>query len=94
MGGIIEFNKSKKAASEKTSVIASGKLTGKTSGKTIEKILFLVNQNQDITITELARILKISERSIERNLSRLQKDQKLKRIGGAKGGKWQVISHE
>jgi len=54
----------------------------------------LINQNQDITITELVRILKINERSIEINLSLLQKDQKLKRIGGAKGGKWQVISQE
>jgi len=89
-GFIIEFNKSKKAASGKTLEI----LSGKTSGKTTEKILLLINQNQYITIIELARIFKMSERSIERNLSLLQKDQRLKRIGGAKGGKWQVISHE
>ena len=70
----------------------SGMVSGKTSGKTSEKILQLISQNQEITIPELARILKISERSVERNLSRLQKNQKLKRVGGAKGGKWQIVA--
>ena len=95
-GFIIEFNKTKKIMSGKTSGMVSGKtsgmVSGKTSGKTSEKILQIISQNQEITIPELARILKISERSVERNLSRLQKTFKLKRIGGAKGGKWQIVA--
>jgi ATP-dependent DNA helicase RecG len=91
-GFIIEFNKTKKITSGKTSGMVSGMVSGKTSGKTSEKILQLISQNQEITIPELARIFKISERSVERNLSRLQKNQKLKRVGGAKGGKWQIVA--
>lgn len=30
-------------------------------------------------------------RSIERNLKKLQKDKKIKRVGGDKGGHWVVI---
>jgi len=68
--------------SEKT----SGKVSGKTSGKILEAIL----QNNSITIPELSILIGITERSIERNLQKLQKEGTLKRIGPAKGGHWQV----
>ena len=51
--------------SEKT----SGKVSGKTSGKILEAIL----QNNTITIPELSILIGITERSIERNLLKLQK---------------------
>ena len=65
----------------------SGKMSGKTSGKIIELIL----QNASITIPEMALKIGITERSIERNIQKLQTEGKLKRIGPAKGGYWQVI---
>ncbi|KJR97906.1 MAG: ATP-dependent DNA helicase RecG [Desulfobulbaceae bacterium BRH_c16a] len=64
----------------------SGKTSGKTSGKILEAIL----QNNSITIPELSILIGITERSIERNLQKLQKEGTLKRIGPAKGGHWQV----
>jgi ATP-dependent DNA helicase RecG len=64
----------------------SGKTSGKTSGKIFEAIL----QNNTITIPELSILIGITERSIERNLQKLQKEGILKRIGPAKGGHWQV----
>ncbi|MFH1298058.1 MAG: winged helix-turn-helix transcriptional regulator [Bacteroidota bacterium] len=78
-GFVIEFKKSNEITS------------GKTSGKTTEKILILISQNQEITIPELALVIGISERSIERSLNQLQKNHKLERIGGARGGKWNII---
>ncbi len=58
----------------------------KTSGKIIELIL----QNASITIPEMASKIGITERSIERNIRKLQTEGKLKRIGPAKGGHWVV----
>lgn len=63
--------------------------TGKTSGK----IIAYIRDNPDITIPELARLLEITERSVERNISQLQKHKKLRRIGPAKGGHWEVIGN-
>ena len=58
----------------------------KTSGKIIELIL----QNASITIPEMASKIGITERSIERNIRKLQAEGKFKRIGPAKGGHWVV----
>jgi len=60
--------------------------SGKTSGKIIELIL----QNASITIPEMASKIDITERSIERNIRKLQTEGKLKRIGPARGGHWVV----
>jgi len=62
----------------------------KTSGKTSGKIIELVQQNSSISIPEMASIIGITERSVERNIQKLQKSDRLKRIGGAKGGYWKV----
>ncbi|MGE0079592.1 MAG: RNA-binding domain-containing protein [Bacteroidales bacterium] len=65
--------------------------SGKTSGKTSEKMLELIGNNGNITIKELSESVGVSTRSIERNLKKLQKDKKIKRVGGDKGGHWVVI---
>ena len=62
----------------------------KTSGKTSGKILAAVQQNARITIPELSTLIGISERSVERNLQKLQNDGHLRRIGPAKGGYWEI----
>ena len=67
----------------KTSVITSGKTSG--------KIIDALNKNCFMTIPELAHMIGISTRSIERNLQQLQKDGRLRRIGAAKGGHWEVL---
>ncbi|NMW18270.1 MAG: Fic family protein [Chlorobiaceae bacterium] len=67
----------------KTSVITSGKTSG--------KIIDALNKNCFMTIPELAHMIGISTRSIERNLQKLQKDGRLRRIGPPKGGHWEVL---
>ncbi len=63
----------------------------KMSEKTLGKILELINSNNQITIPELAGEIGMTERSIERNIQKLQQNGKLVRIGPAKGGHWKVI---
>ena len=62
-----------------------------TSGKTSGKILAAVRQTTGITIPELAALIGITERSVERNIRKLQNDGRLLRIGPAKGGHWEVL---
>lgn len=76
--------------------ISSGKMDvpsislGKTSGKTSEKILTELKQDGNLTIHELASLIGVTERSIERNIKKLQEQGRLARVGPAKGGHWEV----
>jgi len=69
----------------------SEKVSEKTSEKTSEKIIKFIKSNSQITIQELVSLIGISNRSIERNLQKLQKENKLERVGPDKGGYWKVI---
>lgn len=51
----------------------------------------MLKANPEIAIPELAAIIGISERSIERSIHKLQKKDLLKRIGAANGGSWEVV---
>ena len=61
------------------------------SEKTSEKILELITTNKHITIKELSENIGVSNRSIERNIKKLQEENKLKRVGADKGGYWEII---
>ena len=68
---------------------ASGKRrvsVGKTSGK----ILDACRERSTITIPELAVLIGVTERSIQRNLQKLQTEGLLRRMGGRKEGYWEV----
>ncbi|MCS3796432.1 ATP-binding protein [Niastella sp. OAS944] len=60
-------------------------------GRTSGKILELIKGNPEITIPELASNVGVSERSIERNIQKLQEENLLIRIGANKGGRWEVL---
>ena len=62
----------------------------KTSVKTSVKILETIKSNDQITISELAEIIGVTTRSIERNIQNLQQEGKLVRIGPDKGGHWEI----
>ena len=67
------------------------KTTVKTSVKTSVKILELIRDNSETTTPKMAQFIKVTERSVERNIQKLQKEGKLKRIGPDKGGHWEVV---
>ena len=64
---------------------------GKTSGKTSGKIMAALKQDGNLTIPELASLIGVTERSIERNIKKLQEQGRLHRIGPPKGGHWEVL---
>jgi len=74
-----------------TSQKSSLKSSQKTSVKTSVKIIEAIRQNSDITISELAELTGVTARSVERNVQRLQLENRLRRIGPDKGGHWEIV---
>ncbi|MBN2730582.1 MAG: putative DNA binding domain-containing protein [Bacteroidales bacterium] len=71
-----------------------GKASGKrreSVGKTSSEILKACMEKSEITIPELALKIGVTERSIERNIQKLQQEGFLRRSGGRKEGRWDVI---
>jgi len=65
-------------------------LSGKMSGKMSGKIMDVIRDNPSVTMPQLAAMLEVTVRTIERSISELRKTGVLRRIGPAKGGKWEV----
>lgn len=59
------------------------------SEKSSEKIIDIIKNNQTISAREIADVIGISQRAVEKNLAILKKKKIIKRIGGAKGGYWE-----
>ena len=73
------------------SVTLFTKTPGKTPGKTPELILELLSQNSALSIPEIAAQIGKSESAVERAIRKLREEEKLERIGPAKGGHWNVL---
>ena len=58
--------------------------------KRTDQILNLIKENNTITAEEIAIIFKVTERTIDRDISSLKKQNKLKRIGSKKSGHWEL----
>ncbi|MGT3280979.1 Fic family protein [Yersinia enterocolitica] len=56
-----------------------------------ERILAAITVNPTITIVEMANELKVSSRTIERNIKQLQQKGCLVRVGATKSGYWRII---
>ena len=58
--------------------------------KSVGKIFDLIMQYPDITRERLAKEVGLSVRGVEKNLAQLKAEGKIMRIGGRKGGHWEV----
>ncbi len=64
---------------------------GGTSGKTSVKVVELMLANASISIPEMAENLGISIRAVEMQIRKLRDEGIIRRVGGAKGGHWEVL---
>jgi ATP-dependent DNA helicase RecG len=78
------------AAVHRKEMVSSEKSLGKSSGKTEDRIIALLREMPGETIPELADKLDLTTRAVEKQISKLKKLGKLRRIGPAKGGRWEV----
>jgi ATP-dependent DNA helicase RecG len=65
--------------------------TGKSSGKDGSSVLSLLRDRPRMTIPDLAQSLCISSRAVEKQIAKQRQAGRLRRIGPAKGGHWQVL---
>ena len=62
--------------------------------KGVVKILELLKEFPEITRERLAAEVGLSVRGVEKNLAQLKSAGKIRRIGGRKGGRWEVVKGE
>jgi len=58
------------------------------------QIIKLIQENNQITMTQLAKKLSVTKMTIVRDIARLKEDNIIERIGPAKGGHWKIIKHD
>jgi ATP-dependent DNA helicase RecG len=58
--------------------------------KSSEKILFLLKAEPKLSAREVANRLEITPRAVEKQIAKLRQEGRLRRIGPAKGGHWEV----
>lgn len=69
-----------------------GKATVKRSlNQTQVQILTLIYENAEITIDEMASVIGITSRNIEKNIKILKDEDRLLRVGGKKEGHWETV---
>ncbi len=83
-----------KKADMATDVSSSEKMSEKMSEKTESSILQLLLITPDLTIFDIADELKVTTRTVERNLSKLKKEGKIVRVGGRKTGHWEIFDEK
>jgi len=59
----------------------------KSSGKTENQVFNLLSDNPEMTIPELAKALGLTTRAVEKQIAKLRKKGRLRRIGPARGGR-------
>lgn len=64
---------------------------GDLSQKMSEKIVALIKMNLFVSMATMAQIIGKSSRTIEREIAKLKKSNRVKRIGSDKGGHWEII---
>ena len=60
----------------------------------MHKVLELINENNQISAKQISAILKVTSRTVKRDIEKLKQQNKLKRIGGEKSGRWEVMRSE
>lgn len=66
----------------------------KSSPKSSDRILELIRKDAQITTVVMAEELGISKRAVIKQTNKLQETGRLKRVGAAKGGHWEVIESD
>ena len=72
-------------------LVAVKKSVGKGVVKSVGKILELLKEFPDMTRERLAAEVGLSVRGVEKNLAQLKSAGRIRRIGGRKGGCWEVL---
>jgi ATP-dependent DNA helicase RecG len=64
----------------------------KSSEKSSEKILGLLKVNPQLSAREIADLIGITQRAVEKQISKLRDENRIRRVGPDKGGHWEIIA--
>jgi ATP-dependent DNA helicase RecG len=90
----ISYNKqktSKENITENVTENVTDNVTGNVTENRADKIIELIRKNPFITTEEMSRILKVSKRTVLRDMDQLKKEKRVTYEGPSKGGQWIVI---
>ncbi len=59
--------------------------------KSDQKIITLIDKNNNITINEICKIISLSQSGVKKVIKKLKSENKIKRVGSLKGGHWEII---
>ncbi len=59
---------------------------------TTDRVAILIQEGEDLTVAHLSAAIGVNKRTIERNLKRLQEQGRIRRVGPAKGGHWEIVN--
>ena len=62
--------------------------------KSNQKILAAMRRNPSVTIKELQEETGLSESGVKKIIRQLRADNAIQRIGGAKGGHWEIVKEK
>lgn len=61
-------------------------------GDTKASVLRLITENSEVSASEIAKTLSVTQRTVERYIRELREESRLVRHGSARGGYWEVVS--
>ena len=70
------------------------KATEKSSQKSSQKIIELIKMDKTITTQTMADKIGSSRRAVAKQIAILQEKKVIRRVGGAKGGYWEIVGKE
>ncbi|MCH9739986.1 MAG: Fic family protein [Epsilonproteobacteria bacterium] len=59
--------------------------------KRLGKIVELIKKDKDLTVVQIANILKVTDKTIQRDIAKLKEQNQIKRVGSLKAGHWEII---
>jgi len=59
--------------------------------KRLDEIVKLIKKDKSITLLKIAHKLKVSDKTIKRDIVKLKNENRLKRVGSLKAGHWEVL---
>ena len=87
---VILYNGKAAAGNSQTTENATEKTTENTTQKTTEKIIRILKDRPYTTAGQLAEELGLTIDGVDYNIRKLKKQSRIVRIGGDKGGHWEV----
>jgi len=63
----------------------------KSSEKSSEKILSLLKSDPGLAAGDIAKMIGITQRAVEKQIAKLREEGRIRRIGPDKGGHWEVV---